>query len=77
MIQHLSLVKEQIEAKGPAPLAKMEIDIDTDLSQMTTKELSKEIKGIFNYADILGFSDDLERKILSNILKGDGSILDN
>ena len=76
MIQHLSLVKEQIEAKGPAPLAKMEIDIDTDLSQMTTKELSKEIKGIFNYADILGFSDDLERKILSKIIKGDGSILD-
>jgi Ca2+-binding RTX toxin-like protein len=76
MIQHLSQVKRASEAKGLAPLARAEIDIETDLSQLKPKELAKEIKGIFDFSDILGFSDDLERKILSRIIKGEGSLLD-
>ena len=76
MIQHLSQVKRDSEAKGLAPLARAEIDVETDLSQLSPKELAKEIKAIFDYSDILGFSDDLERKLLSRIIKGEGSLLD-
>ncbi|APJ03098.1 calcium-binding protein [Silvanigrella aquatica] len=76
MIQHLSYVKSAVDKKITAPLAMPEIDTVSDLSQLTPSDLAREIKYIFDYTDILGVSEQLEQKIVSRIVKGDGSLLD-
>ncbi len=72
VIQHLSFLKQNSEKVNEKVLKIDEIDIKNSLSQLTTAELAKEIKNIFNYAEIIGFSEELDRKLLSRIIKGEG-----
>lgn len=77
IIQHLSLLKQNLEGRSEQVINIEDIKVSQDLSRLSAAELSTEIKHIFNYADILGFSAELERKLLSRIIKGEGAIYSN
>lgn len=76
LIQHLSLLKNEIELNKINTIKAQHINLKMDLNLLSTEELASEINSIFDYSDVLGFSDELEKKLLSRIIKGEGSLFD-
>jgi hypothetical protein len=76
IIEHLCLLKNNIEKNIKSEISIQDIKVIKDLSSMSTKELAKEVKTIFDYLEIIDLSNEMDEKILSRILKGEGALFE-
>lgn len=78
-IQHLAELKKNIDnpEKNFSHLSANNIDIQKDFSKMSMKDIAQEIKLVFEYLSLLGIDSEFEHKIVSRIIKGEGSLFND
>ena len=76
IIKHLTILKDSYENETNNKIDISNIDINIEVRNLNTKEVSIEIKSMIDYLDLLGLKDDLEKAIINKISRKD-SLLDS